>query len=34
MANIEEAWEEVTEDFGRERQGKLYRNTLGIKASQ
>ena len=34
MSNIEEAWEEVTEDFGRERQAKLYRNTLGIKTTQ
>jgi len=34
MQNVEEAWEEVTEDFGRERQAKLYRNTLGIKTTQ
>jgi multiple sugar transport system substrate-binding protein len=32
MANIAEAWEEVTEDFGREKQMKLYRATLGLKA--
>ena len=34
MSNIEEAWEEVTEDFDRDRQAKLYRNTLGIKTTQ
>ena len=30
MDNIYECWEEVTEDFGRERQGELYRASLGI----
>ena len=30
MDNIHECWEEVTEDFGRERQGQLYRASLGI----
>ena len=30
MDNIYECWEEVTEDFGRERQAALYRASLGI----
>ena len=30
MDNTHECWEEVTEDFGRERQGQLYRASLGI----
>ena len=30
MDNIYECWEEVTEDFGRERQAELYRASLGI----
>ncbi|MGA1153473.1 MAG: ABC transporter substrate-binding protein, partial [bacterium] len=34
MANIEEQWEEVTEDFGRDRQMTLYRGTLGLSAAK
>jgi multiple sugar transport system substrate-binding protein len=34
MANIEEQWEEVTEDFGRDRQMSLYRGTLGLSAAK
>ncbi|MEM7301462.1 MAG: extracellular solute-binding protein [Pseudomonadota bacterium] len=30
LANIEEGWEEITEDFGRESQAKLYKLSLGI----
>ncbi len=30
MRNIEEGWEEITEDFGRESQRKMYRSSLGI----
>jgi multiple sugar transport system substrate-binding protein len=30
VANIEEGWEEITEDFGREKQGDIYRLSLGI----
>lgn len=30
VANIEEGWEEITEDFGRERQATLYKLSLGI----
>ncbi|MEM7753571.1 MAG: extracellular solute-binding protein [Pseudomonadota bacterium] len=29
-ANIEEAWEEITEDFGRESQGNMYKLSLGV----
>ena len=30
LENIEEAWEEITDDFGREEQAELYRLSLGI----
>ncbi len=30
VANIEAGWEEITEDFGRERQRTLYKLSLGI----
>lgn len=30
LANIEEAWEEITEDFGRDEQRELYKGSLGI----
>ncbi len=30
VKNIEEGWEEITEDFGRERQATLYKLSLGI----
>ncbi len=30
VANIEAGWEEVTEDFGRDSQGKMYKLSLGI----
>ena len=30
VANIEAGWEEITEDFGRDAQRKLYRASLGI----
>ncbi len=30
VENIEEGWEEITEDFGRERQATLYKLSLGI----
>ncbi|MEM8849147.1 MAG: extracellular solute-binding protein [Pseudomonadota bacterium] len=30
LANIEEAWNEITEDFGREDQAEIYRLSLGI----
>ena len=30
VANIEEAWEEITEDFGRDSQGTMYKLSLGI----
>ncbi len=30
LENIEEAWEEITEDFGRDKQAELYRLSLGI----
>jgi multiple sugar transport system substrate-binding protein len=29
-ANIEEAWEEITEDFGRESQKTMYNLSLGV----
>ena len=30
LANIEEGWEEITEDFGREDQAAMYKLSLGI----
>lgn len=30
LANIEEGWEEITEDFGREEQSAMYKLSLGI----
>ncbi len=30
LANIEEGWEEITDDFGREDQAKIYSLSLGI----
>ena len=30
VANIEVAWEEVTEDFGRDTQGTMYKLSLGV----
>ncbi|MEM1365421.1 MAG: extracellular solute-binding protein [Pseudomonadota bacterium] len=30
LANIEEGWEEITEDFGREEQSEIYKLSLGI----
>ncbi len=30
LANIEEGWEEITEDFGREDQATMYKLSLGI----
>jgi len=30
LANIEEGWEEITEDFGREDQADMYKLSLGI----
>ena len=33
MKNVENGWNEVTDDFGRERQIKLYRATLGLSSS-
>ncbi len=30
MINIEDGWEEITEDFGRDTQRKMYRSSLGI----
>lgn len=30
LANIEEAWEEITDDFGREEQAEIYALSLGI----
>ncbi|MHA1567480.1 MAG: ABC transporter substrate-binding protein, partial [Alphaproteobacteria bacterium] len=30
MQNIYDGWEEITEDFGRDEQLKLYRASLGI----
>jgi multiple sugar transport system substrate-binding protein len=33
LANIEEGWEEVTEEFDREKQLKLYRASLGLPNS-
>jgi multiple sugar transport system substrate-binding protein len=30
LQNIETAWEEVTEDFGREKQAELYKLSLGV----
>ena len=30
VANIEEGWEEITEDFGREKQAEIYKLSLGI----
>ncbi len=30
LANIEEGWEEITEDFGREEQASMYKLSLGI----
>ncbi len=30
VANIEEAWEEITEDFGRDEQAQIYALSLGI----
>ena len=30
VANIEEGWEEITEDFGREKQSEIYKLSLGI----
>ena len=30
VANVEEAWEEITEDFGRDAQRNLYQMSLGI----
>jgi len=30
LANIEEGWEEITEDFGREEQAAMYKLSLGI----
>ena len=30
LANIEEGWEEITEDFGREDQAEMYKLSLGI----
>jgi multiple sugar transport system substrate-binding protein len=30
VANIEEGWEEITEDFGRDEQLEIYRASLGI----
>jgi len=30
VANIEEGWEEITEDFGRESQITMYKSSLGI----
>ena len=33
MENIEEKWEEVTDDFGMKKQMNLYRATLGLRAA-
>ena len=33
MSNVEEGWNEVTDDFGRDRQIKLYRGMLGLSAA-
>ena len=30
LENIEEGWEEITEDFGREEQSEIYSLSLGI----
>jgi len=30
LTNIEEGWEEITEDFGREEQAEMYKLSLGI----
>jgi len=30
VANIEEGWEEITDDFGRDEQAEIYRLSLGI----
>ncbi|MEP5198720.1 MAG: ABC transporter substrate-binding protein, partial [Paracoccaceae bacterium] len=30
LANIEEGWEEITDDFGREDQAAIYSLSLGI----
>ena len=30
LANIEEGWEEITDDFGREEQAAIYSLSLGI----
>jgi len=30
LANIEEGWEEITEDFGRDEQAAMYKLSLGI----
>jgi len=30
LANVEKGWEEITEEFGRDDQGKLYKASLGI----
>ncbi len=30
LANIEEGWEEITDDFGREDQAAIYKLSLGI----
>jgi multiple sugar transport system substrate-binding protein len=30
VANIEAGWEEITEDFGRDTQGEMYKASLGI----
>ena len=30
LANIEQGWEEITEDFGRDEQRDLYTLSLGI----
>ena len=30
VANIDKGWEEITEDFGRDSQAKIYKLSLGI----
>jgi multiple sugar transport system substrate-binding protein len=30
VANVETGWEEITEQFGRDKQKKLYRASLGM----
>jgi multiple sugar transport system substrate-binding protein len=30
LANVEEGWEEITEEFGRDEQAAMYKASLGI----